>query len=652
MILQGRISEAIALLRGLVADHPLDESLWEELVLAYCMAGRTADARAALTDARSTLHAELAVAPGPRLQDLEARVRRGDPGLLGEPGASVAHNLPAFESSFVGRDEDLVAVAGLLDAHRLVTITGPPGIGKTQLALEVAARRLGVHPAGVWLVRLGGAATETDVLATLSSVMGVSDDAGDFEQLHRQLAPRPALLVLDNCEHVLDAVRRLLSTRLRGDRLHVLATSQTRLGVPHEMVWPLRPLSLPDAEETMWESATLQLLVDRVAAVDPTIDLGEAVPGDLIDVCRRTGGMPLAVELAARLAGSLDLKRVGSLRCRPRSGPTGPGASHRTRPSRMRSLGASTCLATRTVDTSTPRRYSPRRSPLKRSVRSVSARVDRSATDGAIHRLVESSLITPERSPHRTVRYRMLEPVRDFGVRRLAGRQVLRDARDRHAAWFIDAARTTAAAGWSSAEAAALEEVEASIGDFRMAMRHLLDTGRPKEAAAIAAGLAQFWVSRFLAWEGQRWLAECLAHDIDDESRIDILAAASGVAFFVGRYDESATLSQQVLDLAISRGDRSLEARALYGIGRVEVHRRPPEGFALIDRAIATYEEIGDRVAAAECRVAVGIQAAYAGDRARADAILRDATALLEAEDYPRMAVGRTPLPVVGGVAR
>ncbi len=193
-------------------------------------------------------------------------------------------------------------------------------------------------------------------------------------------------------------------------------------------------------------------------------------------------------------------------------------------------------------------------------------------------------------------------------------------------------------ATWTADEADVLDDAEAAIADYRVAMRRLLDASQPQAAAEIAAGLTQFWISRFLGWEGQRWLAECLAFEMDDETRLEVVAAASGVAFFVGRYDESAALSEEVLELAERRGDRRLQAQALYGIGRVDVHRRPAAGIARIERAIAIYEEVGDHIAAAECRVAIGIQAAYAGDRALADATLAEATTFLEASDYPRIA--------------
>ncbi len=640
--LQGRVSESIALLRQLVAEQPLNESLWEELVLAYSMAGRAADARATLKTARETLDAELAVTPGPRLQALETRVHNHDPALLDSLGANGAHNVPFVDSSFVGREDDLAAVSAAADRHHLVTITGPPGIGKTRLAIELGSRRLDAHPAGVWLVRLAGTRTEADVLSTITSALAVDERVDDLDELYRLLAPRPAVIIIDNCEHVIDAVRRLLGTRLHGDRVRILATSRSRLGIAGETIWPLRPLTLPEVRDHMWESATLQMLADRVRAADPTFDLRDADADELIALCRRTGGMPLAVELAAHRVVSLGLRRAAGLTFAGRAKPADTGEGD-AGPRHEGSVADAIARSVALLDT------------VDRQVLAMTAVFvdtfaagafgnvcvgtdDPRAIDDTLCRLVEASLLVPERARDGSVRYRMLEPVRDFGLRRLTSSHQARAARDRHADWFVAAARATDAAAFTSTEATALNEVEASIADYRIAMRHLLDTDRAGQAAEIAAGLAQFWISRFLASEGQRWLRECLSFASDDASRIDILAAASGMAFFVGHYDESAAMSAEVRDLAIRLGDRRREARGLYGMGRVQIHRRPSEGVALINQAISKYEAAGDRVNAAECRVVIGMQAAYAADRDLAEAILIGATAFLEAEDYPRIA--------------
>ncbi|MGI8657424.1 MAG: BTAD domain-containing putative transcriptional regulator [Candidatus Limnocylindria bacterium] len=637
LTLQGRVSEAIALLRQLVTEQPLNETLWEELVLAYCAGGRPAEARSALADARAVLRTELAVAPGPRLVELERRIEHGDPALLDGAGGAVPHNLPLFDSSFVGRDDDMGAITELLARHHLVTITGPPGIGKTRLAIEAAARALADQPAGAWLVRLVGAGTPADVLSTVTTVTGITEVVEDLGQLYRLVAPRPMLLVLDNCEHVLDAVRQLLADRRHGDRLRVLATSRSALEIGDEVVWALRPISLAGDQAEMWESATLRLLADRVADVDPRIALDRTDPSVLMELCRRTGGMPLAIELVARRVATLDPERVTALgfaSAEDASASDLPLESSVARAisrsvavlgtaDRRRFAAASAFAAAFTIDAFA-------------SICMGSGDVERAAD--AVRRLCGASLLVPDRTIGNAVRYRMLEPLRDFGLQRLSSTGREQALRDRHAAWYVDEARTVAEASWTHAEAEMLDEVDISIADYRAAMRHLLDRGRPHLAAEIAAGLVQFWISRFLAREGERWLDECLASDMDDRLRLAVLAAASGVAFFTGRYDESEAFCDEVLEIATRLGDRRLEAQALYGKGRVQIHRRPAEGRALTEEAIAIYEAIGDRVTAAECRVAIGIQAAYAADRAAAEAILGDATALLEAGGYPKIA--------------
>ncbi len=636
LTLQGRLGESIAELRQLIAEQVLNESLWEELVLAYHLAGRPADARAALAAVRTALRVELATDPGPRLRDLEERVMRQDGGLADQAVQAIAHNLPVLASSFVGRDADVDAVSGALAEHPLVTIVGPPGIGKTRLAIEVAARLLGEFPAGVWLVRLAESRTDRDVMATLTSVLAISEHAEDPTHLYRAIAPRPALLVVDNCEHVLDLVRRLLEARLHGDRVRVLATSRERLGADGEMVWPLKPLSLPDLAANLWGSAAVQLLIDRVAASDPTIDLANADPDALIEVCRRTDGLPLALELAARRIAFLDEERAADIDFGEALDAAGSGSGDG---SVGRAIARSIALLS-PVQQGVFDAAAVFAAPFTEDAFGAVCVRGRGATtiDHALSRLVETSLLVPERSVAGPVRYRMLEPLRDHGLRRLTSGRRARGARDRHAAYFASVAQKVAAAEWSSHEVSALDGVAASIADFRAAMRHLLDTRRAFDAAEIAAALTQFWIGRFLAWEGHRWLEECLAHELGAESRLRTLGAASGVAFFIGKYDESAALSEKALELARQREDRQAEARALYGIGRVDIHRRPARGRRLVRGAIAIFEETGDRVAAAECRIAIGIQEAHAGESVAAESILRPATATLESEGYPRMA--------------
>lgn len=637
LMMQGRVSESIAVLRQLVAAQPLNEALWEELILAYYLGGRQADAFAAFVEVSTVLREELGVAPGPRLREMEERVLVQDPSLMNGAAMTVANNLPELDSSFVGREPDIKGALGLLKRNHLVTITGPPGIGKTRLAIETGVRTNGAFPGGVWLARLAGARVESDVSATIAAAMSVTESIENLAQLFRHLSSRPALLILDNCEHLLAAVDAFLDARVRGDRLRVLATSRTRLGIRDEVVWPLRALTVPESSNSMWQSDAIQLFSDRVGRADPSIDLANIDPDELLEVCRKAGGIPLALEITARWFPSLDLRSNTALTLNGATAPLAADPPHHAsvsdaiawsvdlldEPGRAAFHAASTFAGSFTAE-------------AFRSVCLPGA--DLQDATPTLGRLVEASLLVPERSARTGLRYRMLEPLKEFGAAQLVTDGKEGVTRDHHARWLVDSAKNLAAAAMNPAEPSAFAEADESIADYRLAMRHLLDTGRPHEAVQIAAGLVQYWIARFLGWEGQRWLDECLGREMDDERRLHALTAAGAVAFYIGQYDLSADLYAEVRDLAVRRGDRRREAQALYGMGRVHVHRRPEEGQALLTRAVEVFEEEGDLVSAAECRVVIGIQAAYAADSAVAEATLSRAVPVLEAAGHRKLA--------------
>ncbi|HUP17528.1 MAG TPA: BTAD domain-containing putative transcriptional regulator [Acidimicrobiia bacterium] len=637
LMMQGRVTESIAVLRQLVAGQPLNEALWEELILAYYLGGRQADAIGAFVEVSKVLREELGVRPGPRLRQMEERVLVQDPALMSRATMTVANNLPELDSSFVGRDRDVEGALGLLRRNHLVTITGPPGIGKTRLAIETGVRTNGAFPGGVWLARLAGARVDADVSATIAATMSVTESIESLAHLFRHLSPRPALLILDNCEHLLAAVDAFLDARVRGDRIRVLATSRTRLGARDEVVWPLRALSVPESSDGMWQSDALQLFSDRVARVDPTIILAHTDPDELLEVCRKAGGVPLALEIMARWFPSLDLRSIAGLTLDGAPAPLAADPPHHASVSEAIAWSAALLDAQSREAFHTASTFAG--AFAAEAFRTVCVpRADLHDATATLGRLVEASLLVPERSARPGLRYRMLEPLKDFGAARLATDGKDRATRDLHARWFVDSARLLAAAAMNPAEPSAFVEADESIADYRLAMRHLLDTDRPHDAVEIAAGLVQYWIARFLGWEGQRWLDECLGHALDDERRLHALTAAGAVAFYIGQYDLSADLYAEVRDLAVRRGDRRREAQALYGMGRVQVHRRPDEGQVLLTRAVDAFEAEGDLVSAAECRVVIGIQAAYSADSAVAEATLAKAVAVLETAGHRKVA--------------
>lgn len=386
----------------------------------------------------------------------------------------------------------------------------------------------------------------------------------------------------------------------------------------------------------MWGSETFRLLSDRVRAADPTIDLETADPVELLDVCRKTGGMPLALELTARWVPSLDLESVAQFTLKPPPSIVGSTESHHhsvsdavawsvalLSPSDQQAFDRASVFASAFTAEAFQHVCVPRASP--------------DSSMKALGRLVEASLLVPERGSD-TLRYRMLEPLREFGEGRQGSRRSGQAARDRHASWFVARARSVATKNMTSGESQAFAEVDESIADYRIAMRRLLDTERPSEAAEIAAGLVNYWVSHFLGWESLRWLDECLTYELDDRQGLRALSAAAEVAYYAAEYERSRSLYLEALDAAIRLGDRKLEGQALYMLGSLDTTQgRPSEGVELLGKAIIAHEAAGETVSAATDRLNIGLMAAYAADTETARTHLNQVIEILGDDGYPRV---------------
>ena len=426
---RGAAGELVAELQSLVADHPLREGLWTLLITALYRADRQADALAAYRRVQTLLADELGLDPGPELQVLERQVLRQDPVLTAPK--PVPGNLSGPSGSLHGRAADLAAVGELVATHRLVTVIGLAGVGKTRLAIEVARES---RPAdGRWLVRLENATTEASVWQGVGEVFDVAG-ATQAMVLDR-LRGLDLLLVLDNCEQLVEVLPDLLGRMLSAaPRLRVLATSQLRLGVDGEAIYPLDPLAITDA---------VALFSERASQQRPSFRSGEDTDRVVEAVCRSLDGLPLAIELAAARVKALSVEEIAR-RLGDRFTLLNDPTSHR--PARQRTLRAALAWSYDLLFPDDQRGLWALAcfsggAPLGAVEHVVSALdVPTPSAIDVVGRLVDRSLINLDVAASGQVRYRLLDSVRDFSVERLRESGSAEVAQGAHAAWFGEAA--------------------------------------------------------------------------------------------------------------------------------------------------------------------------------------------------------------------
>jgi predicted ATPase/DNA-binding SARP family transcriptional activator len=496
-------------LERLVGEYPLRERLHAQLMLALYRCGRQADALATYRRAREMLAAELGLEPGEELRALEQAVLRQEVPPVPSPAR---HNLPAPLTSFLGRDQEMAWLERLLGEARLVTLTGTGGGGKTRLALEAGARVMGWFPDGVWLADLAGINSPGLVAIQVMGALGVRQEAGVpvMEALRYRLHSAQLLLVLDNCEHLLDACAELAGALLGGSPgLRVLATSREPLGVPGEVAYQVLPLSMPPepaGEEALAAAPAVQLFLDRASAARGGTTLGVAPVAVTGRICRTLDGLPLAIELAAARMGTLSAAEIEAHLAdrfaflayrRPV-----PDPRHQTLqaamdwsyellpPHERRVLGELSVFAA---------------SFGLAEVAEVCGGGDQAGALEMIDRLAAKSLVAAEPVMDGT-RYRLLETIRQYAAGRLAESGGAKAARQRHARAFLSLAERERA----------LAPMARDLDNFRAALDWSLSIG-DQTGPRLAHALGGFWLGRGLLAEGRDWLERALAQGPADE---------------------------------------------------------------------------------------------------------------------------------------
>jgi predicted ATPase/DNA-binding SARP family transcriptional activator len=560
----GEHTEVVGRIRRVLAEYPFRERLWGQLLLALYRSGRQAEALEAFGQARRVLAEELGVEPGPGLQGLQAAILAHDPALAGVPAAVAPRGrLPAPVTSLVGRQQALAEAVELVGEHRLVTLIGPPGVGKSRLALEAARAVQHDFADGVWFVELARAGRPADVARVVARTLdarGPTPSRDPLARVVQRLGPANVLLVLDGCEPVIEEAARVAAGVLAEcPGVRVLATSREVLHLEGEVRLVVAPLAVPAAGADPGQlaaSESVRLFLERARAARPGLPLTE----DRIDlaaaICRRADGLPLAIELAAARVSVLGLREILSA-LESRRPLFVEARDRRAVPQRyLRTVVAWSHDLLHADEKALLHQLAVFRggAPLSAVVATAApGQLDAARVTQLLGALVDKSILTAS-FPDGGGRYDLLDTVREYALEQLAKAGSLSAAQLAHAEYFAtvaDAARTElrgpdwlGCIGW----------LELEHDNLWAALAYAREAPDPAIAVRLGAGLGWYFPLAERVSEGRSFLEAALA-------------AASAAAPLGRRIELLAWLcylatEELDLDAAIDAGERALAVAA------------------------------------------------------------------------------------------
>ena len=618
---------AVQALQRVLAEESTNEEAHMGLMRLYASSGRSGEALRQYGRLSETLSRALDGEPGASARSLKEEIAAGrfqvhptqaaGPPAEQTPGRRAeAHNLPDQRTAFVGRDREMVELKRALAMTQLLTLTGTGGLGKTRLALEVASDLVGAYPDGVWLVELAPLSDGKLVPQAVADALGVEERPGQSlaESLVDDLRKKTVLVVLDNCEHLIEAAAQLVDALVSAcPHLRVVATSREALEVEGEFVWRMEPLSVPDAPRDGDRDAhrassagelerydAVRLFVERARRYSPQFELGQDNAGAVAQICRGLEGMPLAIELVAarmdilaaeqiaeRLDRALGLLRSGSRAANPR---------HQT-------LRATLSWSFEYLD-APERKLFGRLSVFAGGFSLEAAEsvgegqvIGRSDVLESLLVLVDKSLVVAGPTGDRGARYRLLEPLRQYARERLEVSGEDEAFRHRHAEFFLALAEEAAPQLTGAQQQEWANRLEVDHDNMRAALSWSLER-ESETALRLAGALARFWQMRARFVEGSAWLEAAQNQDgrADAATRAKLSSEAGTFAFYRADFERAIELHGEALELYRELGDDNGVAFALLCLGAQYLEKGDYESAApFLEEALALSRRIGDK---------------------------------------------------------
>ena len=528
----GDAHQALADLDLLVAEHPLRERFWAQLMLACYRLGRTDEALAAYQRARTLLDEEIGVEPGADLRQLQASILAADPALLGPrlppaagatpaaPPTTPEVQLPQRRSPMIGRDEELADLSAVLRTDQLVTVVGPAGVGKNRLIVEAARASVDHFPDGVWFVDLAAAQDGSRLIEVVASTIGL--DLGEsgtaITALQSFTRSRQLLLVLGNGSHLAGPLAELTDELTSDDEaeLSIAVTSREPLGVWGERVWNLGPLPLPSLPTdgdpvdlaALAEQPAVALFRQRAVAAGGSVDLVEL--DKVAQICVAVDGLPLAIELAAAQTRSFSLTEIAD-QVRADASALSRIGRGRTGPLTLADSIEQSVATLPSVDQGVHRAVAVLPGPFTAAAAAAVADLPVTGVRNALSGLVHRSLLVPlgPRTTGAASRFSQLAPIRSHG-RSTAASADGNAAERRRDAWVTALAADKPRMGDVTAEAAWYQRLDDDLAAVRGTLQHCLVDEPSADGAYVALRLGLYWYYRGMVVEWERW-SRCAA---------------------------------------------------------------------------------------------------------------------------------------------